>query len=269
MIDNQITDKTKAKLLKLQNYKKFAIEFLPIRDISPLNLPPNIMPHINQTTNYRLMLSSMKPEIKKCILSDADLVYVADIKELWNTDVEDFYMAAVPDPADKNRTKNWIRQLPIYKKEHYVNTGVTVLNLEKWRQDNIESRFFTYAGLYHRYLTFPDQDLINIVLHFRVKYLNPRFNAMPEQKYYSLSEQISAFYEPAVIHWAGPDKPWQNPDTPQPQYFWDYVNLSPFSAQIYADYYLPKISTVLKKYLDCPTKQKKSPLYDKLCRFIP
>lgn len=269
ILDDNIAKKTKIKLLKLQNYKDFAIEFLPVHNIRPLNLPPSIMPHINKTTNYRLLLSSLTPEIKKCILSDADLVYVSDIKELWNIDVEDFYMAAVPDPADKNRTNNWIEKLPVNEKKHYVNTGVTVLNLEKWRQDNIESKFFTYATLYHQYLNYPDQDLLNIVLHSKVKYLNPKFNAMPEQIYYDLPEQISAFYNPVVIHWAGPSKPWENPDAHQPQYFWNYVNLSPFAAQIYADYYIPPIAAALKKYLECQIKRKKSPLYNKLCSLIP
>lgn len=241
IMDDNINEKTKNKLLKLLKYKNFSIEFLPINYAKSPDLPDSFMPHINKTTNYRLLISHLKPDIKKCIFNDADLIYVSDIKELWNINIEDYYMAAVPDPSDMKRAYNHIKVFPLNKNEHYVNTGVTILNLEKWRQNNIEAQFISNAAKYSEKLFYPDQDLLNITLHDKIKYLSPRFNAMPEQTYYSLSEQIKAFESPAVIHWAGPRKPWQNCNTHLSETFWEYVHLSPFAPEIYMDYYFSKL----------------------------
>lgn len=257
IMDDNINEKTKNKLLKLQSYKNFAIEFLSVNNINALSLPASVMPHINKTTNYRLLISHLKPDINKCILSDADLVYVSDIKELWDIDIENFYMAAIPDPDDMNRAYNRLKVFPLSKNEHYVNTGVTVLNLEKWRQNNIEAQFISNAAIYSKQLSYPDQDLLNITLHDKIKYLSPRFNAMPEQTYYSLSEQIKAFESPVIIHWAGPNKPWNDCDAHLAETFWEYVNLSPFALEIYMDYYLSKLGLSNRNMIT------------KLCNLIP
>ncbi len=257
ILDDRIAEETKKKLLKLRKYKDFSIEFVPVDYARALTLPKTIQPHVSKTSYYRLQISSRNPKLKKCIYSDADLVFVSDIKELWDTDVEDFYMAAVPDPDDVNRAYNRLKVFPLSKNEHYVNAGILVLNLEKWRQNNAETKFYDAAAKYNDNIPYPDQDLLNITLHDKIKYLSPRFNAMPELVYFSLPEQFEAFESPAIIHWAGPRKPWNNPDTRLSEHFWEYVKLSPFAPEIYTDFYLSQLGISNRK------------MFLKLCNLIP
>ena len=257
ILDDRIAEETKKKLLKLRKYKDFSIEFVPVDYARALTLPETIQPHVSKTSYYRLQISSRNPKLKKCIYSDADLVFVSDIKELWDTDVEDFYMAAVPDPDDVNRAYNRLKVFPLSKNEHYVNAGILVLNLEKWRQNNAETKFYDAAAKYNDNIPYPDQDLLNITLHDKIKYLSPRFNAMPELVYFSLPEQFEAFESPVIIHWAGPNKPWNDCDAHLAETFWEYVNLSPFALEIYMDYYLSKLGLSNRNMIT------------KLCNLIP
>lgn len=37
---------------------------------------------------------------------------------------------------------------PFYEKQQYINTGVMLINLNKWRENNIEQYFIEYAAKY-------------------------------------------------------------------------------------------------------------------------
>ena len=72
------------------------------------------------------------PAIEKIIYLDADTIVNLDIRELWRVELEDKPLAAVVDIGAYN--------LPlctegIVKPENYFNSGVLLMNLEKWRTD--------------------------------------------------------------------------------------------------------------------------------------
>ena len=68
----------------------------------------------------------------KCLFLDADLIADKDITELYNINIDDFYMGAVADqfPLTENC---WAKRLDLAKNYRYVNTGVILVNLKKWR----------------------------------------------------------------------------------------------------------------------------------------
>ncbi|MCW4449238.1 hypothetical protein OLS44_02220, partial [Campylobacter jejuni] len=43
--------------------------------------------------------------------------------------------------------------------------GVTLINLKKWREDNIQELLFQNSAQYAEILQFPDQDTLNITLY--------------------------------------------------------------------------------------------------------
>lgn len=231
IIDGGISDNNKQKINELKKIKDFNIEYLPI-DVTLFNkMPSSSQAHISNETNYRFLISSIKPEIDKCIFLDADLVVDGDISELWNIDIKDYYMAAVNDQAALN-IEGWAKKLPLPADYTYVNTGVTVMNLKKWRKDNVEKQFFENVSKYKDLLMFPDQDILNITLFSKVKYLSHIFNAMPVQKYRNLEQEKEAFSHPIIIHWAGGRKPWLFPDVPYSFVFWKYARQTPFYEEI-------------------------------------
>ena len=206
ILDGGISDENKRKLNKLKNIKDFNIEYIKIDNSRFENIVKSSQAHITNETNYRFIISSLKPELDKCLFLDADLIADEDITELYNINIDDFYMGAVTDQAPL--TKNsWAKHLDLAKNYRYVNTGVILVNLKKWREENIENKLFENVIKYANLLQFPDQDTLNITLQDKVKNISHIYNAMPVQNYLVEEEKKEAFDNPVIIHWAGYRKP--------------------------------------------------------------
>ena len=231
ILDGGISDKNKRKLNKLKYIKDFNIEFIKIDNSRFENIVKSSQAHITNETNYRFVISSLKPELDKCLFLDADLIADKDITELYNINIDDFYMGAVTDQAPI--TKNsWAKHLDLAESYRYVNTGVILVNLKKWREENIEDKLFENVVKYSNLLRFPDQDTLNITLQDKVKNISHIYNAMPVQNYLVEEEKKEAFDNPVIIHWAGFMKPWIYSDANYSEYFWKYARMTPFYEEI-------------------------------------
>ncbi|EPN3920296.1 glycosyltransferase family 8 protein, partial [Campylobacter coli] len=231
VIDGGISEKNKKKLKLLNTDREFYIEFIAINQDLFTNLPNSSQAHISNETNYRFLVSTIKPNLDKCIFLDVDLVVVGGISELWEIDIDEHYMAAVSDQAPLH-PDSWTLKLPLPYDYLYVNTGVTLFNLKKWREDNIQDLLFQNSAKYARVLQFPDQDTLNITLYKKIKYLSHIYNAMPVQTYHNEEQKQEAFSNPQIIHWAGAHKPWKYPDVPYAEMFWYYARQTPFYEEI-------------------------------------
>ncbi|TXJ58368.1 glycosyltransferase family 8 protein [Brachyspira aalborgi] len=231
ILDGGISDENKRKLNKLKNIKDFNIEYIKIDNSRFENIVKSSQAHITNETNYRFIISSLKPELDKCLFLDADLIADEDITELYNINIDDFYMGAVTDQAPL--TKNsWAKHLDLAESYSYVNTGVILVNLKKWREENIEDKLFENVIKYANLLQFPDQDILNITLQEKVKNISHIYNAMPVQNYLVEKEKKEAFDNPVIIHWAGFMKPWIYSDANYSEYFWKYARMTPFYEEI-------------------------------------
>ncbi|HFU2596680.1 TPA: glycosyltransferase family 8 protein [Campylobacter jejuni] len=231
IIDGGISEKNKNKLKFLNIGREFYVEFIAVNQDLFKNLPDSSQAHISNETNYRFLVSTIKPNLDKCIFLDVDLVVVGDISKLWEICIDDYYMAAVSDQAPLH-PESWTLKLPLPYNYLYVNTGVTLLNLKKWREDNIQKLLFQNSIKYAKALQFPDQDTLNITLYEKVKYLSHIYNAMPIQNYHDEKQKQEAFSNPQIIHWAGAYKPWKYPDVPYAEMFWYYMRQSPFYEEV-------------------------------------
>ncbi|EAJ5229378.1 glycosyltransferase family 8 protein [Campylobacter jejuni] len=231
IIDGGISEKNKNKLKFLNIGREFYVEFIAVNQDLFKNLPNSSQSHISNETNYRFLVSTIKPDLDKCIFLDVDLVAVGDISKLWEICIDDYYMAAVSDQAPLH-SESWTLKLPLPYDYLYVNTGVTLINLKKWREDNIQELLFQNSAQYAEILQFPDQDTLNITLYKKIKYLSHIYNAMPVQTYYNEKQKQEAFSNPQIIHWAGYKKPWKFPDAPYAEMFWHYARQTPFYEEI-------------------------------------
>ncbi|EKP1877240.1 glycosyltransferase family 8 protein [Campylobacter jejuni] len=231
IIDGGISEKNKNKLKFLNIGREFYVEFIVVNQGLFKNLPNSSQSHISNETNYRFLVSTIKPNLDKCIFLDVDLVSVGDISKLWEICIDDYYMAAVGDQAPLH-PESWTLKLPLPYDYLYVNTGVTLINLKKWREDNIQELLFQNSAQYAEILQFPDQDTLNITLYKKIKYLSHIYNAMPVQTYYNEKQKQEAFSNPQIIHWAGYKKPWKYPNIAYVEMFWHYARQTPFYEEI-------------------------------------
>lgn len=160
--------------------------------------------HISTAMIYRI-LAPFILNIDKAIYLDCDTIVRHDISELYNTPVK--LIAGVKDA-------NYIRQAKKNNlKTIYINSGVLLMNLKALREmKNYFKRLEKVInGGYN--LSLYDQDLINIAFQGKIELLPAKWNVCAKiynEQYtkQDLIERDNARKDPAIIHWAGINKPW-------------------------------------------------------------
>lgn len=123
---------------------------------------PNYKSRWTYMSMMRIALPLMFPEENRILWLDADTIVEDEIHELFETDIEDCYFAAVVEPT---RCRD-----PFI----YFNAGVLLLNQEKLR-DGKCLEMIDYINRYK--LTFPDQDCINLLCQGKIKPIEPAWNS--------------------------------------------------------------------------------------------
>jgi lipopolysaccharide biosynthesis glycosyltransferase len=189
-------------------------------------------PDIPMVTNYRLLLGSILSDIDKIIFLDADLIVTGDLSELWTTDVSGYYMAAVPASSSWG---GYQKSLGIPDQFFYCNTGVTLLNLKRWREEKVEDTLLKTEKKYRGIYCFYDQCVLNAALFSQTLYIGQEWNFRPAiwEGGRKLREKYPvAFSTPRIIHWASPVKPWQDRTVPYAVLYEKYAGLTPYYETI-------------------------------------
>lgn len=210
ILDGNISNKNKDTLLSLKNLKDFNMEFIKI-DEEMFKMCP-ITPecyHISNQCYYRYIIPLVKPELKKVLYLDCDIVVKDSLKDLWNVDLKDNYVAAIEDLSlitneDANRLGT----------KHYFNSGVLLINNELWKRDNIINTLFKNTKEIHDKIRWVDQCVLNYTFKDKVLFVSPKYNlqhsAYKDTKYnlYTKNEIEYAKAFPVIIHYTGCNKPW-------------------------------------------------------------
>lgn len=224
------------KMLKklVDRYTNASIRFV---DISRLLGSKKFFVRGNFTpeTYFRLFLPQILENYDKVLYLDADMVICHDVAELYKTDLEDSLLGAVRDPIISGSNKS-----PAYNKYDdmvklgikniydYFQAGVLLINLKKISEDNLCERMIEYASTHDCDLV--DQDVLNLFCQGRVKFIDNKWNvdvnsiAMKVVPYApaAMWKEYKKNRENAYIfHFAGADKPWNNPGLDKADIFWD------------------------------------------------
>lgn len=170
--------------------------------------------HITLPTYYRLMASSILPkEVRKCIYLDCDIIVCGDIKMLWDVDLTGKAVAGVKDCSSEQHQQ----RLGYSSNYDYINAGVSVYNLDYWRENHVQERAFEYIRLHKDQLPLMDQDTINGLLYDKMEVVPQRYNfqALFFKNYYweqydepfrkSLVDECG---HAIIIHYCTKLKPW-------------------------------------------------------------
>jgi lipopolysaccharide biosynthesis glycosyltransferase len=164
--------------------------------------------YISLTTFARLMIPELLPRnISKVLYLDADILVLDDLSELQHSNLNGAAVGAVLDRLDsrlKRGERLWTEGLPSVR--NYFNAGVLMIDLDRWRADRISDRAFEYLRQ-HPYSPLSDQDALNVVCDGAWTQLDTRWNFLNDHN--SLITGMPVLQRPAIIHFAGPMKPWQ------------------------------------------------------------
>ncbi|MDR1910958.1 MAG: glycosyltransferase family 8 protein [Helicobacteraceae bacterium] len=233
VIHDDISEHSKKRILELQSIKNFKMDFLEFDNKALKDIKPQQFEHISIHSSYRLLLATIIPDLDKIIYLDADLVVVKSLKEMWEIDISNYYIASVNDQSALNNSFNdWIPKLKLPNDYRYVNAGITLINLKKWREYDLEKKFLIASNIFYDAIKFPEQDILNIVCAKKNLKISGIWNAMPLQKYMVLTEKEEAFSDPHIIHYAGYNKPWIYPDVPYADLFWKYARKTSYYEEL-------------------------------------
>lgn len=166
----------------------------------------------------------------KILYLDGDMIVRKDLWELYQTDLNDCYGAAVYESYN------------ILDGQDNFNAGLLLLDAKQIREENIREQLTeTRRTLGDR--ASMDQQTFNIVLKGRIKKLPVKYNCMVEKilverksypmqawnRYYGCAykSRREIFEHAEVIHFAGKEKPWKYYDIPYAEEWYAYYSLLP------------------------------------------
>ncbi len=160
---------------------------------------------ISKATYLRLLIPTLLKE-DRAIYIDCDTLVLKDLSSLYATDLGDFTIGGVLDPAGANSSR-----VPRSSSDSYINSGVLLLDLKLLREDNFIEKCEEINSMHHDTITWLDQCIINKYAENRKRLIDLRWNTQvfangtSEKKW----EEIIADRKPYVIHFVGGYKPWQ------------------------------------------------------------
>ena len=242
LIENGISEENKEKLKSICTKYNRKIIFINLKNfIYKINL--NIDKEISVNLYARLFLATAIPEeVGRIIYLDSDSIVNNDISKLWELDLRGNYIAGVKDTvASSTKTK-----VGLNDNDDYINSGMIVIDLNKWRENNVENQFINFINRNKGKVFHHDQGTINPVLSKRTLIIHPKYNAMTVMftmkyknilKYYEMNEYYSekmlneAINEPVFIHFtpAFVNRPWvKGCNHPLGKKYIEYLKMSPW-----------------------------------------
>ena len=205
ILDGGLTDEDKNKIEDLKRIKDFNLQYITVNPQDFTDCPmlkdkssefENY--HVTIPTYFRFKLPSYLPNLNRVLYLDCDVIITKSLKELYETELEDYACAMVPDVESEQEAE----RLKISK---YFNAGVMLINLDYWRSNNIGNKLFGYAKANKDNILWQDQDIINVVLDGKIKELDNIWNF----QYFQYDEvDRKKLQECNIFHLAGRFKPW-------------------------------------------------------------
>ena len=174
--------------------------------------------YYTKTTYYRLFIPNMFPNLDKALYLDVDIIVPGDISNLYNTDLEDNLVGAVPDMAVQNTPVfiDYVENALGVKAEKYFNAGILLMNLKEMRTWSFEEKFIKLLGTYS-FRVAQDQDYLNVLTKDRVKYIDNSWNIQP------VPGNVCKYDEVNLVHYNMLWKPWIYDGIAHADLFWQYA----------------------------------------------
>lgn len=200
---------------------------------------------------YRLLIPELIPEYDKVVYSDVDIIFRMDLMELYQMNLDAYYLAATKD-IGMNFSKGGVQYITSVEgliQEEYLQSGFVVMNCKNIKHDNLADQFRKLAG---KKLRYQDQDILNLVCSGKILFLPLKYNMTDYSFYYVNKErnkidhffhsrEIDEALQSGNIHFNG-HKPWIKYSV-NFDIWWEYYRKSPFfDEKFYFDFFYGKLN---------------------------
>lgn len=246
ILQSSMSSRNKDFLLKIvKPYSNVSLRFF-----NPTPLLKGAKFYINSANQseeayYRILAPYILKHYNRAIVMDCDIIMKADIAELFQIDLHKKVAGIVPDvvwhgfflglPSDIKRKK--LEDFPIEDPLHYVNTGVILFDLVKYRTKYSMDYVLNFAQ--SRKFEIQEQDALNLMLEKDIFYLPIEWNVyLMVNEYiktaiddFAPAKEKKAYYfareNAKILHWAAQPKPWAQPDIDLSEEFWEVAKTLP------------------------------------------
>ena len=151
---------------------------------------------ISYTVFLRYFISDFVKEDKALYL-DCDLVVTKNLDNLFETDLQDYPLAAVRDYGGR-----------VYYGREMFNAGVLLINNRLWKQENMSQRLIDLTNEWHDKVDQADQSILNML--FENRWIEMEFdnNHVVIHKQFTDYELPAGQDYPGIIHYLSHRKPW-------------------------------------------------------------
>lgn len=230
IIDNNISKLNKSRLENTGNKYSRKIVFVEKIDLDELTKTKVYVGRWNIGTFYRLYLSSILPkEVERVIYIDCDMIVRHSLNEIYNLDMGNCLVAGVDDC----RSNLYRVEIGCKPGTVYINNGFMIIDLKKWREENVEEKFTSFISDRNGDCTYMDQAPLNGVLgsENKIYELDAKYNSqriffdfkykqllkLRKPEHHLSEEQYNeAINNPVVVHFTPVfitgTRPWQKKD---------------------------------------------------------
>ncbi|MBQ8658311.1 MAG: glycosyltransferase family 8 protein [Clostridia bacterium] len=219
-----LSDESKAAAKKRED-ENFTVYFVDVNEkLNDVSDSLHLRDYYSMATYYRIFIAGMFPELDKAVYIDSDTILLGDIAELYDTELGDNLVGAVPDGAVAivPEFRTYTKEVLGVVAEEYFNAGVLVMNLKKFREADFYGKFCDLLQKY-KFTVAQDQDYLNVACHGSVKYLSDEWNKMP------ISGEGAA---PKLIHYNLTMKPWRYENILFKEHFWAVAEKNEYYPQV-------------------------------------
>lgn len=200
----------------------------------------------------RLFIPDVLKDYDKALYIDCDTIIEADVAEIFDCDIDDYYLAAVKDYNSIVNHRHY-PNVQLYFDEvikvpdinQYFNSGVLLMNLNVLREIKLVEKTVELLKK-HKELLYPDQDILNLICAGNVKIIHNGWNfvfainaaLVHDNHFIQLAvEWAKGLADQKIIHFISEKKPWDTPQMSYADIWWKYAKHTPVYQKLLKDYF--------------------------------
>ncbi|XP_043723358.1 probable galacturonosyltransferase-like 9 [Telopea speciosissima] len=208
------------------NFKVYLFRVDAVKNLISASIRQALENPLNYARNY--LSDILEPCVHRVIYLDSDVIVVDDIRKLWETSLTGLRVIGAPEYCHANFTKYFsdgfwadptLSRVFNGRKPCYFNTGVMVMDLDRWRQGNYGKKIEGWMQLQKRRRIYELGSLPPFLLIFAgdVEPIDHQWNQHGLGGD-NVVGSCRTLHPGAVslLHWSGKGKPWVRLDAKKP-----------------------------------------------------